>query len=41
VHPRKVWSSNPIEHLNGTPRKRANFAGKVEPLVAILTWVVF
>ena len=27
VHRRKVWSSNPIEHLNGTLRKRTNVVG--------------
>ena len=27
VHRRKLWSSNPIEHLNGTLRKRTNVVG--------------
>lgn len=27
VHRRKIWSSNPIEHLNGTLRKRTNVVG--------------
>jgi len=26
-HHRKIWSSNPIEHLNGTLRKRTNVVG--------------
>ena len=26
-HHRKIWSSNPIEHLNGVLRKRTNIAG--------------
>jgi putative transposase len=27
MHRRKLWSSNPIEHLNGTLRKRTNVVG--------------
>jgi putative transposase len=27
VHRRKIWSSNPIEHLNGVLRKRTNVVG--------------
>jgi putative transposase len=27
VHRRKLWSSNPIEHLNGSLRKRTNVVG--------------
>lgn len=27
AHSRKLWSPNPIEHLNGTLRKRTNVVG--------------